>query len=144
MKADGSAAAAGHSELVVEIVNQGTAACTLTGFPTVVGTLSTGATVRGADTTDTYIGMASPGTGPSRVTLVPGGEAWLPLNFSDNPINGATSCPAFSSFTVTPPGVDHAYPVQLSASASGSPSDCAGIKVPPVLSAAQAVIPSGG
>lgn len=143
VKADGSAAATGHSELVLEITNQGSTACTLSGFPVVSGTLRSGGVVHGADTTKVFIGMANPGSGPSPVELTPGAEAWVPLNFLDNPVNGATSCPAFSSFSVTPPGLDHAYTVQAPGDGAGYPPDCDGIEVPPVLSTADAVIPSG-
>lgn len=141
VKAGGSAAATGHSDLIVEITNQGTATCTLSGFPTVTGTLQSGAVVHGADTTNVFIGMAKPRSGPSPVTLRPGAEAWVPLNFLDNPINGAASCSSFSSFSVTPPGVDKAYTVRAPNSGTGYPPDCDGIKVPPVLSTADTVIP---
>ena len=138
VKTDGSAAAGGHAELIVEMTNQSTATCTLSGFPAVTGRLQSGTVVHGTDTTHVFIGMANPGNSPSPVTLTPGARAWLPLNFLDNPINGATSCPSFSSFAVTPPGGDQAYTVQ----APDNPPDCDGIAVPPVLSAADAVIPS--
>ena len=143
VRADRTAAAGGHSELVVELANQGTAVCTLSGFPSVVGTLQSGATVHGTDTASVSIGMATPGTEPAQVTLAPGAQAWLPLNFSDNPLNGATSCPAFTKFTITPPGVDRAYQVEPLANGSGAPTapDCAGIQVPPILSASAAVLP---
>jgi hypothetical protein len=140
--ADGSGAATGHSDLVVEITNQGAATCTLFGFPTVAGTLPSGTVVHGVDTANVFIGMTKPGSGPSPVSLNHGGTAWLPLNFSDNPINGATSCPSFSSFSVTLPGVSQAYTVHAPDSGAGYPPDCDGIKVPPVLAAADAVIPS--
>lgn len=80
----------------------------------------------------------------SRRTDPPGAKAWLPLNFLDNPVNGATSCPAFSSFAVTPPGVGRAYTVQAPDSGAGYPADCGGIEVPTLLSTAETVIPSGG
>jgi hypothetical protein len=84
------------------------------------------------------LGMKNPVGGPSPVALGPGAQAWVPLNFVDTPLNGATSCPSFSSFTFTPPGVDRTYTIRASA------VDCAGFKVPPVLPAADVVIPSGG
>jgi hypothetical protein len=139
--ANGSAAATGHSELIVELANRGPAPCTLSGFPTVSGTVGSGAVVHGVDTTNVFLGMANPGSGPSPVTLAPGVAAWVPLNFLDNPINGAVSCPSFSSFTVRPPDVDRTYTVQAPDGGAGRPPDCDGIRVPPVLSAAAAVIP---
>ncbi len=144
VKAGGSAAGTGNSELVVEITNQGTATCTLSGFPTVTGTLTSGAVVHGTDTTNVFLGMRNPGSGPSPVTLKPGAKAWVPLNFLDNPVNGARSCPSFSAFSITPPGVNHAYPLRAPHTATGYPPDCAGIKVPPVLSTANTVIPPSG
>lgn len=144
VKAAGSAAATGHSELMVEITNRGTVTCTLSGFPVVTGTLRSGAVVHGVDTPNVFIGMTNPRSGPSPVTLRPGAKAWMPLNFLDNPVNGAASCPSFSSFSVTPPGVNQAYPVRAPHSGAGYPPDCGGIKVPPVLSAADTVIPSSG
>jgi Protein of unknown function (DUF4232) len=138
VKADGGGAAGGQAELLLEITNQGTATCTLSGYPAVVGRLPSGATVHGTDTEHVMLGMTNQGSGPNPVAIAPGGQAWVPLNFLDNPLNGATSCPSFSSFTVTPPGVDRAYPVK----ASGS--DCDGIRVPPVLPAGDVVTGSGG
>ena len=139
VKADASGAAGGHSELVVKITNTATTTCAMYGYPAVVGSLQSGGTVRGVDDDNVSIGMAYPGSGLSLVILAPSAAAWVPLNFLDNPINGATSCPSFSSFAVTPPGVDQAFTIQ----APSHPSDCDGIKVPPVLSATDAVIPSG-
>jgi hypothetical protein len=142
VRSDGSGTTAGHSVLVIEITNNGTASCTLSGFPTVVGTLQSGTVVHGVDTTHVFIGMANPGSSRSPVTLAPGGGAWVPLNFIDTPVNGAASCPSFSSFTITPPGLSRTYTVEAAGNGAGDPPDCEGIEVPPVLSAADAVIPS--
>jgi hypothetical protein len=144
VKADTSAAATGYSDLLIEVTNAGTAACELSGFPTVAGTLSSGGTVHGRDTADVHLGMVDPGTAPGPVTLAPGANAWIPLNFDDNPLNGANSCPAFSTFAVTLPGVARAFSVSALEYGSVYAPDCDGIEVPPVLSTADTVVPPAG
>jgi Protein of unknown function (DUF4232) len=138
VKADGYGVAGGQAELMLEITNNGTAACTLSGYPAVVGRLPSGGVVRGTDTENVMLGVRGPVGSPSPVVIASGAHAWVPLNFGDTPLNGAKTCPSFSSFTFTPPGVDRAYPIR----ASGV--DCAGFRVPPVLPADDVVIPSGG
>jgi hypothetical protein len=144
VKTDTSAAATGYSDLMIEVTNKGSAACALSGFPSVLGTLGSGGTVHGRDTADVHLGMANPGTAPGSVPLAPGAAAWIPLNFDDTPLNGASSCPAFASLSITLPGV--AQPFTVSAHEYGSvyAPDCDGIEVPPVLTAADTVLPSAG
>lgn len=142
VKADGSGAATGHSELLLQITNTGAGTCTLSGFPAVTGRLQSGETVHGVDTDSVFIGMVNPGSRPGPVSLASGAHAWVPLNFSDNPVNGAASCATFASFSVTLPGVEGTFTVKASNSGTGSAPDCAGIEVPPVLAATDAVVPS--
>jgi hypothetical protein len=144
VKTDTSAAATGYSELIIEITNGGSAACTLSGFPAVLGTLGSGAAVHGRDTADVHLGMVDPGTAPGPVPLAPGAAAWIPLNFGDTPLNGANSCPAFASLAITLPGVAHTFTVSALEYGSVHAPDCDGIEVPPVLAAADAVVPSAG
>ncbi len=144
VKTDTSAAATGYSELIIEITNGGSAACTLSGFPAVLGTLGSGAAVHGRDTADVHLGMVDPGTAPGPVPLTPGAAAWIPLNFGDTPLNGANSCPAFASLAITLPGVAHTFTVSALEYGSVHAPDCDGIEVPPVLAAADAVVPSAG
>lgn len=144
VKTDTSAAATGYSDLMIEITDKGSTACTLSGFPAVLGTLGSGGTVHGRDTADVHLGMANPGTAPGPVPLAPGASAWIPLNFDDNPVNGASSCPAFASLSITLPGVAQAFTVSALEYGSVHAPDCDGIEVPPVLTAADTVLPSAG
>jgi hypothetical protein len=67
--------------------------------------------------------------------------AWIMLAFTDVPQNGATTCPRIVQLQVTPPVVDKTY--LLSAVQQGTAmSDCAGIFVSPILSAADLTNPS--
>jgi Protein of unknown function (DUF4232) len=144
VRTDTSAAATGYSELMIEITDKGSTACGLSGFPTVLGTLGSGGTVRGRDTAEVHLGMVNPGAGPGPVTLAPGASAWIPLNFDDTPVNGANSCPAFASLSITLPGMAQAFTVSALEYGSVYAPDCDGIEVPPVLGAADTVLPSAG
>lgn len=144
VKTDTSAAATGYSELMIEITDSGSAACTLSGFPAVLGTLGSGAAVHGRDTADVHLGMVNPGSAPGPVPLAPGAAAWIPLNFDDTPVNGANSCPSFASLSITLPGVAHTFTVSALENGSVYAPDCDGIEVPPVLGAADTVLPSAG
>jgi Protein of unknown function (DUF4232) len=142
VKAVTSGSGAGHSDLMIAVTNLSSTMCGLSGYPSVVGTLQSGATVRGVETTSGYLGAANPDLAPGPVQLAPGAAAWIALNFDDNPVNGAATCPMFASFSITPPGVDRAFTVSAIEYGSVYAPDCDGVEVPPVLSAANAVIPS--
>ena len=142
MKAVASGAGTGHSDLMVELTNLSSTMCGLSGYPSVVGTLQSGATVRGVETASAYLGAVNPDLAQGPVPLAPGAAAWIALNFDDNPVNGAATCPTFASFSITPPGVGRAFPVSALEYGSVYAPDCDGVEVSPVLSAANAVIPS--
>jgi len=131
VSAGGGGAALGHVDVDLLFRNTSTTTCTLTGYPVVAALDSSGNQVLQAQRSPSgYMGGLPPGqTIPTTVTLAPGETVSAKVEGTDNPVNGATSCPSYSAFLVTPPNNDQ--PVRLLL-ANPFP-DCSTIEVHPVV-----------
>ncbi len=103
----------------------------MTGYPGVVALDASGHQVAQAQRSPSgYFGGLPPGqTTPITVTLQPGSTASAQIEDTDNPINGATSCPSYQAFLVTPPNDLQSVKVTDS---NGFPG-CSTLRVHPVV-----------
>lgn len=127
----GGDAALGHVSINLLFKNTGSTACTLTGYPVVALLDSKGnQVVLAVASPSGYMGgLPSGETTPSTVTLTPGATVSAKVEGTDNPVNGATSCPSYSAILVTPPNNNQAINLPLAAAFP----DCSGIQVHPVV-----------
>lgn len=96
----------GHDGIAVLFKNVGPAGCLLSGYPGVAGLNGAGQpVVQAVRTPSGYMGGLSGGatTAPS-FDLEPGQTASALVEGTDNPQNGASSCPEYQGLLVTPPG----------------------------------------
>jgi hypothetical protein len=127
----------GHVGIPIVFTNIGTTACTLYGYPGVAMLDSQGEQVVQATRTLTgYLGgLESGNTTPPVVTLLPLQSASALVEGLDAPQNGATTCPIYPAFQVTPPGATASMTVSFPTSGgqTGFPG-CVTPEVHPVVS----------
>lgn len=125
-------AGAGNVEAPVLFKNIGSTVCTMTGYPGVAALDTSGNQVaQGQRSPSGYFGGLPQGqTTPSTISLQPGSTASAQIENTDNPTNGATSCPSYPAFLVTPPNDLHSVKVT---DANGFPG-CSTLQVHPVVS----------
>ena len=133
MSQGGGGAGLGHRSQVLVFTNTGQSACTLTGYPGVAALDAQGAQVAQAVRTPSgYLGgLATGTTTPPTVVLAPGQAASAMVEGIDNPQNGATSCPSYPAFLVTPPNLTQS--VTLGLTSSPAFPGCSPIQVHPVV-----------
>ena len=112
MAATNGSGAAGTIEMAVTMANQGSASCTLNGYP---GMQLLDAS--GADLPTTVIRGGGPmfadaaaNQAPAQVVLAPGAVAKFSFSYEDVPVGNETSCPTSTSSEITPPN-DYSYAV---------------------------------
>jgi len=127
----GGGAGLGHVSINLLFKNTASTTCTLTGYPVVALLDSSGnQVVQAVASPSGYMGGLPTGeTTPPTVTLTPGATASAKVEGTDNPVNGATSCPSYSAILVTPPNNNQAIRLPLAAPFP----DCSGIQVHPVV-----------
>ncbi len=124
-----SGAGLGHEGQVLLFTNVSSSPCTLTGYPGVAGLDAQGAqVVQAVRTPMGYLGgLLTGSTTPPTVVLAPAAVASALAEGTDNPTNGATSCPTYPSLLVTAP--DLTVSVRVAAGLPG----CSPIEVHPVV-----------
>lgn len=134
-----SSAAAGTVGVYLRFANRGSEACTLLGWPAVVGVTASGAATMARDD---FVGLLPfPDLPIQTVVLNPGADAFSSLGGGDNPGGsepGATCPPSYHTLGVTPPG--NTESVVLSGFDAWLGHDltaCAGLVESPIVSAAQ-------
>jgi len=132
-----SSAAAGTVGVYLRFVNRSNQACSMQGWPTVIGVTAGGATLTARNHHVGYLPF--PDTPIQTVSLKPGDGAFSSVSGGDNPGPGASTCPpSYHTLRVTPPG--NTDSVVLSAFDTWLGADlaaCAGLWASPIVSAAQ-------
>lgn len=130
MQAGQSGAGLGHVALPLLFTNDGTATCTLSGYPGVAALDSSGAQVAQAQRTPQgYLGgLEGYSGGPLPVvSLAPGQTASAMVEGTDNPAGTATSCVTYAALLVTAP--DTTTSVRVDSALPG----CSALEVHPVV-----------
>lgn len=123
-------AAAGTWAALLEFTNQGTAACTMTGWPGVAGVTASGAATPATQRSGAMDGLNS--TSAPQVTVQPGQQ--VGIDISGNDVSASGSCPPpYSSLRVSAPGDSESVtvPAYLPALSGNLPS-CGSLAVSPV------------
>jgi hypothetical protein len=131
-----SGAAGGMVAVYLRFINRGNQACSLHGWPTVIGVTASGATTTARNDLVGYLPF--PDIPIQTVSLKPGDDAFAALSGGDNSGSAAACPPSYHTFRVTPPGNTQA--VVLSAFNIGLNHDftaCVGLVASPIVSAAQ-------
>jgi hypothetical protein len=134
------AAAAGSAAETLGFVNVSDRPCTLSGYPGVAGLNAQGGQViQATRLISTMLGGVQNGsTALPVVSLAPGQTASADVAGSDNPLNGATSCPYYPSLLVTAPNMTESTTITgvgvqgPGTSAQGFPG-CSGVVIDPVV-----------
>jgi len=134
----------GQIEEVIGFRNPSRASCTMVGFPAVVALDAHGTPVATAQPTlDAIGGIHSGATAPPVVTLGPGQSASATIDGESHPSGSATSCPSYSSFLVTPPGVTRSIHVtSWSGWEPGPFPGCQPIAITPIVPGSSGSIPA--
>jgi hypothetical protein len=131
-----SGAAGGMVGVYLRFINRGNQACSLHGWPTVIGVTASGATTTARN--DPAGMLPFPDIPIQTVSLKPGDDAFAALSGGDNSGSAAACPPSYHTFRVTPPGSTQS--VVLSAFNIGLNTDftaCVGLVASPIVSAAQ-------
>ncbi len=130
-------AAAGNVSQLILFRNVSDVACTLTGYPGVAALGAAGAQLEQAkrELKGMLGGLQNNTTTPPAVALEPGGLASAAVEGGDEPGPGATSCPWYPSFLVTPPGLTQSVTIPVGLPGSSIPGfpGCGPIRIDPVV-----------
>ena len=126
---------AGHQGVPILFRNSSQTTCSLYGYPGVAALNSSGQqVVQAMRTPSGYLGGLAPGaTTPATVILGPGQTASALVEGIDNPLNGATSCPYYPAFLVTPPNTTTSAQVPVASASSQGMAGCTPIVVHPIV-----------
>jgi hypothetical protein len=123
----GGDGAGGGAQAILRFRNIGPAPCSLRGYPTVLSldtahhrSLPTGHSLRAL-----WGGTATVST----IDIADGQTASATLEWGDNPVGTATTCPAFPTIAVTAPGTRRAVRLRIPLPVQG----CSGVSVLPVV-----------
>jgi hypothetical protein len=108
-----------EGQLVINLKNNGSAACTLQGFP--------GVDLKGKDGS---ISATRSDLTPAKVGVKPGEETRFTLNSPPNTSGGTGA--TFTSLSVTPPNETHSHSLPVSINVPASDGTTSAIKVDPV------------
>jgi len=140
-----SGAGTGNVYQVLGFVNVSRSSCTLTGYPQVAALDAHGDQVALGEPLPP--GPESPWvtgvTTPPSVTLKPGQTASAIIQGTEVPVAGATTCPSYPTFLVTPPNQTESITVpSRQGSGPGAFPGCSPIKVNPVVPGTTGSLPA--
>jgi hypothetical protein len=130
----GGDGAGGSAQAVLRFRNIGPSACSLRGYPTVLAVdAAHHASLPATHSLDALFG----GTATvATIDVAPGRTASATLEWGDNPVGTATTCTAYPTIEVTPPGTRHAVRLRMPLPVQG----CTGVSVLPVVAGARGTI----
>jgi hypothetical protein len=119
----------GHVAEVLVFTNKSDMTCSLMGYPGVAALTTQGVQAQQAQRElNGYLGGLENSTTLPLVVLASGQTASALVEGTDNPVNGASSCPSYPALLVTPPG----FTVSTKVSVGGFPG-CSNLEVHPVV-----------
>jgi hypothetical protein len=125
----------GHQGVPILFRNTSQTTCSLYGYTGVAALNSNGQqVVQAMRTPSGYLGgLAAGAITPSTVILGPGQDGSALVEGTDNPVNGATSCPNYPAFLVTPPNTTTSVRVPVASASFHGMAGCSPISVHPVV-----------
>ena len=132
----GGDGAGGSAQAILRFRNVGQTACSLRGFPIVLAVDTAHHT---SITTTQSLNALWGGTATvATIDVAPGKAASATLEWTDNPVGDETTCPAYPTVDVTPPGARIAVRLRMPLPVQG----CSGVSVLPVVAGTRGTVPT--